>query len=126
MKAFLASVTILGSLIAFMLPIAVSAQDPLDAVCTGRGATSAACQSRTSENPLVGPEGILTTVIQIIVLITGIASVIMIMIGGFKYIVSAGESSSVNSAKNTILYAIIGLVVSLLSQAIVSFVLRRL
>lgn len=110
----------------FISPALVSAQDPLDPVCTGRAAVSAACQGRTTENPLVGPNGVLTRVIQIIVMITAIAAVIVIIVGGLKYILSSGDPNSVNSAKNTILYAIIGLVVAVIAQAIVSFVLRRL
>lgn len=102
------------------------AQDPLGAVCTGSGASSAACQSRTTDNPLLGANGILTKVVQIVVMITAVASVIMIMVGGFQYITSTGDSAKINKAKDTILYAIIGLVVAVIAQSIVSFVLQRL
>jgi hypothetical protein len=57
--------------------------------------------------------------------IVGVAAVIMIIIGGFRYITSSGDSASVNSAKNTILYAIIGLVIVALAQVIVRFVLNQ-
>jgi hypothetical protein len=57
--------------------------------------------------------------------VVGVVSVIMIIIGGFKYIISSGDSANVTSAKNTILYAIIGLVVVLLAQIIVRFVIAR-
>jgi hypothetical protein len=49
----------------------------------------------------------------------------MIIIGGFRYVVSGGDSAGVEGAKNTILYAVIGLVVALLAQAIVVFVISR-
>jgi TRAP-type C4-dicarboxylate transport system permease small subunit len=49
----------------------------------------------------------------------------MIIIGGFRYIVSGGDQTSVTAAKNTIMYAIIGLVVVLFSQVIVRFVLTN-
>lgn len=55
----------------------------------------------------------------------GVVSVIMIIIGGLKYITSAGDSGNVSGAKNTILYAIIGLVIVALSQIIVRFVLAK-
>ena len=57
--------------------------------------------------------------------VIGIIAVVMIMIGGIKYITSQGDSAQTNRAKNTILYAAIGLVVAALSQVIVRFVLSR-
>jgi len=55
--------------------------------------------------------------------IVGVVSVIMIIWGGFKYITSGGESGNVTSAKNTILYAIVGLVIVAVAQLVVKFVL---
>jgi hypothetical protein len=49
----------------------------------------------------------------------------MVIIGGFRYIVSNGDSNGVSGAKNTILYAIVGLVIVLFAQVIVRFVLTR-
>lgn len=69
---------------------------------------------------------IITTVINIFSLVVGVISVIMIIIGGLKYITSGGDSGNVTGAKNTILYAIIGLVVVALAQIIVLFVLSRI
>lgn len=79
-----------------------------------------------STDRIVGRDGIITKAGQVIVYITGIVSVVMMFIGGFKYAISAGDSSGVQSAKNTILYALVGLVVTIFSQVIVSFVLSRL
>jgi len=59
-------------------------------------------------------------------MVVGAAAVIMIIVGGFKYITSSGDSTSVESAKNTILFAVIGLVIALVAQSIVIFVLRKL
>ncbi len=56
--------------------------------------------------------------------IVGVISVVMIMVGGVKYITSQGSPENVTSAKNTILYAAIGLVVVALAQVIVRFVLN--
>jgi hypothetical protein len=55
--------------------------------------------------------------------IIGAISVIMLIIGGIRYVVSGGDSSAVTSAKNTILYAIVGIIVALLAYALVNFVL---
>ncbi len=49
----------------------------------------------------------------------------MIIVGGLKYITSGGDSGNITSAKNTILYAIVGLIVVALAQIIVRFVLQR-
>lgn len=57
--------------------------------------------------------------------IVGIISVIMIIYGGFRYITSGGDSGRVGNAKNTLIYAIIGLVVVALAQLIVQFVLAQ-
>ncbi len=58
-------------------------------------------------------------------IIVGAASIIMIIYGGFRYITSGGESGRVGAAKNSLLYAIIGLVIVALAQLIVHFVLSQ-
>ena len=68
---------------------------------------------------------VITSVINIFSVIVGIVAVIMIIIGGFRYIVSGGDSGNVTNAKNTILYALIGLVIVALAQFIVRFVLGK-
>jgi len=68
-------------------------------------------------------ENIIETTINLFSLVVGVIAVIMIIIGGLKYIMSSGDASNVTSAKNTILYAIIGLVIVAFAQIIVLFVL---
>ena len=77
-------------------------------------------------NPIFGKTGILTVVARIFALATGVISVFMIIIGGLRYITSSGESSKTASAKNTIMYAAIGLAVALSGGAIVQFILTKL
>jgi hypothetical protein len=69
--------------------------------------------------------GVLKTGINMFSIIIGIIAVIMIIISGLRYITSAGDSNSVNGAKNTLLYALIGLVIVALAQIIVQFVLGK-
>jgi len=69
---------------------------------------------------------IVHTIVNLLSVIVGLAAVIMIIVGGFRYITSGGNDTSVTSAKNTILYAIIGLVVVALAQLIVRFTLSKL
>jgi hypothetical protein len=68
---------------------------------------------------------ILTLVVNIFSLIVGVVAVVMIIVGGLRYITSGGESSNVSTAKNTIIYAVVGLVVVALAQFIVHFVLAK-
>lgn len=68
---------------------------------------------------------IIHSIINLFSLVVGVVSVIMIIVGGLKYITSGGDSGNVSGAKNTILYAIIGLVIVALSQVIVRFVLNK-
>ena len=64
-------------------------------------------------------------VVNTLSLIVGIVAVIMIIIGGLRYITSGGASDKVSGAKDTIVFAIVGLVVVALAQVIVRFVLNR-
>lgn len=61
-------------------------------------------------------------VVNILLYVIGVVAVIMIVIGGIKYTTSNGDSAQVTSAKNTILYAVVGLVIAILAYAIVNFV----
>ena len=69
---------------------------------------------------------IIHTIVNLLSAVVGIVAVIMIIVGGFRYITSGGNDTSVTSAKNTILYAIIGLVVVALAQVLVRFTLSKL
>lgn len=70
-----------------------------------------------------GDNAIFKTITNVLLFIIGAVSVIMLIIGGIRYTISGGDSGQVTSAKNTILYAVIGIVVALLAYAIVNFVL---
>jgi ABC-type Fe3+ transport system permease subunit len=73
---------------------------------------------------LFGGEGsIFTTVVNVLLFIIGAICVIMLIWGGIRYTTSAGNAASVTAAKNTIMYAIIGLVIAFLAFAIVNWVL---
>ena len=64
-------------------------------------------------------------IINIFSIVVGIIAVIMIIYGGFKFITSGGDSGRVTSAKQTIIYAIIGLIIVALAQFIVKFILSK-
>jgi hypothetical protein len=96
----------------------------VNSICQGVGLAggSSTCD-KTSAQSSVG--NIVKTAINLISLAVGVIAVIMIIIGGLKYITSGGDSAQTSSAKNTILYAIIGLVIVALAQVIVRFVLAN-
>lgn len=72
---------------------------------------------------LFGTSGIFSTVTNILLFAVGAISVIMIIIGGLRYVTSGGNTANVTAAKNTILYAVVGVVVALFAYAMVNFVL---
>jgi hypothetical protein len=67
----------------------------------------------------------LASVINILSLVLGIIAVIMVIVGGIKFTTSQGDGNATASARNTIIYAVVGLVVAALAQVIVKFVLSR-
>jgi len=79
-----------------------------------------------SSDPFFGGDGIVTVVVEKLSFAVGVASVIMLIIGGLRYITSGGQPQSAQAARNTIIYAIIGLVVAFVAQMLVSFVLTRI
>jgi hypothetical protein len=118
-----------------LIPAAVSA-DIAGQLCSGANANNpsttldltgngdASCASDTSGSGS-SIQKVLSLIINIFSIIVGFVAVVMIIFGGIKYITSGGESSNISGAKNTIVYAIIGLVIVALSQVLVHFVLAK-
>ena len=115
----------LGLVVPAAVPATVFAQPNIqEGLCQGANLEvgNANCDEG---NPQEGVNSLITTVINIFSLVVGVVAVIMIIIGGLKYITSGGDSGNITGAKNTILYAIVGLVVVALAQVIVRFVLTE-
>lgn len=124
----------LSLLLSTLVPVAVpvvthAAEGVLQNLCAGAnldvntdcrtgGITDQQAQDRINK--------LIRTVINLFSLIVGVVSVIMIILGGLKYITSGGDSGNVTGAKNTILYAIIGIIIVSLAQFIVRFVLTKI
>lgn len=94
------------------------------ALTVSEGAEAARAEGMPAE--LIGPDGIFNQITSIALGIIGAISVIMLIWGGLRYIISGGDSKKITDAKNTILYAIIGLIIALLSYAIIRFVLNSI
>jgi hypothetical protein len=116
--------------VVFIVPSKIHAQDvdpanPTGKVCQAAGATGAACETK-SDDPITGSNGVLKKAITLVTMAVGVISVIMIILGGYSYVMSNGDPQRIASARNTILYAVIGLVVAASAQFIVGFVLSKL
>jgi hypothetical protein len=121
-----------AALFAFSVPVAVPAvvfaQDDLiqDGLCSGVNleTTGGDCDPDTA-GTTDRLNSLLRQIINIFSIIVGVIAVIMIIIGGLKYITSGGDSGNISGAKNTIIYALVGLVIVALAQFIVRFVLGK-
>jgi len=89
--------------------------------CAGVNApnSSTTCADETTS---VG--SLVNTIINIISWIVGIAAILMVIVGGFRYVVSGGDSTATSSARNTILYALVGLAVAVIAQILIHFVFK--
>jgi hypothetical protein len=108
------------------MPVLAQGADIQSGLCAGAnlqftegGGACIADDATTKINNLI------RTIINLLSAIVGIVAVIMIIVGGLRYITSGGNDTSVTSAKNTILYAIIGLIIVALAQLLVRFVLNK-
>lgn len=121
------------SLIAISLLATVSlvADTSVSAVCStsNLSISSGADCARGNQQPadlFGGENSIFGRVTNILLFLVGAISVIMLIIGGIRYVISGGDQAQVTGAKNTILYAIVGIVVAFLAYAAVNFVTQAL
>lgn len=103
----------------------VLALDVAQAHAAGNVSTGAS-SARASDQPvdLFGDTGVFSKISSVLLFIVGAVAVIMIVIGGLRYVISGGDSSQVQAAKNTILYALVGIIVAILAYAAVNFVIN--
>jgi hypothetical protein len=120
-------------LVAATLSLVVLAAPPMlgyaattkDALCEGVGTIGGpgGCADDPGQTSI---DKTIKLAVNVVSTLVGVASIIMIMIGGFKYVTSGGDSSKVSSAKDTVLYAVVGLAIVALAQVIVRFVVSRI
>ncbi|HET7672948.1 MAG TPA: pilin [Candidatus Saccharimonadales bacterium] len=132
-KKFFAGILVLSAL---LLPAYTSyAAGPgvklYDDICNqanvGPAADSAPCKdSSEGGNPIYGPNGIINKVVDLITLITGLAAVVSIIWAGIKLATSGNNPEDVGKAREYIQYAIIGLVLAAIAQALVRLVLFKI
>ena len=97
------------------MPTSVMAADPTANVCAGNN-TSPICQDQTNIGDII------KKLVNVLLFGVGVVSVFMIIFSGIRYTTSGGDAGNVKKAKDTLLYAIVGLVVSIMAYAIVNFV----
>jgi hypothetical protein len=103
-----------------------AAYDPFKTTCTPGGAKSSPACTTNGSNPITGKNGIVYKAANILSIITGVAAVIVIIVAGFGYINSAGDTSKASGARKAIIGAVVGLLVVLFAQTIIIFVLNRI
>ncbi|NTW61730.1 hypothetical protein HGB24_03555 [Candidatus Saccharibacteria bacterium] len=96
----------------------------IDDLTIENGANNAQGASQASN--LFGDDGVFKNITNAALFIIGAVSVLMLIYGGIRYTISGGDSAAVTAAKNTIMYAIVGIIVALMAFAIVNWVLKAL
>lgn len=121
LKLIIAAMTIAVFGAMTVVPVATThALDPL-AICNdSANSGNQICQSKSADTApkLIG------TLVNVLLYVVGALAVIMIIWAGISYTTSTGDSGKVTRAKNTLTYAIVGLVVAFLAYAIVNWVLH--
>jgi energy-converting hydrogenase Eha subunit B len=124
------SIVLLLGLFPTLSPAVVHAAEIRRSLCTGSNLEITANPSGTPCADLSTDAGsnanrLITTIVNILSGLVGAVAVIMIIYAGFRFVTSGGNSETVGKAKNTIIYAIIGLLIVAFSQLIVHFVLAK-
>lgn len=121
---------ILGLVVAFGITFAFSgvgyAFNPLEDACDLSSEAQGQSPACANQQDIVGGDGVLLRVVNIIAVIAGVAAVFVIIFAGIQFILANGDPKKVTTARNTILIALAGLVVIAVSRVIVGFVINSL
>jgi len=117
----------------FSLPALAATNSSKELICTqaggeytpGTGDSNGAC-TNSSEAGFIGDGNIFETTTNALIFLVGAVSVIVLIIGGFRFVVSGGDANAVKGARDQILYAIVGIIVTTLAYAAVRFVTDQL
>ena len=114
--------TLLLGLVVMLLAVAFM---PSSAFAFDMSITDGANAARGADQvgDLFGSTGVITTVTNVMLFVVGAISVIMVIVGGLRYVVSGGNTANITAAKNTILYAVVGLIIAIMAYAMVNFVI---
>lgn len=121
-RIFVAALIVVASGAFVLIPSTVGAAGALDGICANNGDTGVCEENAQSEN--ANANDLVGNIVNTLLFLIGAISVVMVIVGGVLYVTSQGDSGNVTKAKNTITYAIVGLVVAFLAYAIVNWVFR--
>ncbi len=127
-KTSLSTLALLFVILISLSPTLVGAQsNAINEVCRNDSSSSPICQDlQSTEDPVSGEDGLFRSVFNILSIVAGIIAVIIIIVGGVQMMTSDGDPQKFNSARNLMIYAVIGIVIVLFAQAIVSVVIGEL
>ena len=119
-----------GSVVVLAFALATILTPSISVSAANNSAIQEGADAAGSESGLVadltgGDSSIFNSVVNAMLFIVGAVSVVMLIWGGIRYATSAGNSASVTAAKNTIMYAIVGLIISILAFALVNWVIAQ-
>lgn len=119
-SVFALAIAFVGAVSVFTTPVAYADCDTSELSIT----SGANCGQGTGQPAELfdGDDSLFKKITDVMLFIIGAVSVIMLIVGGIRYTISGGDQGSVQAAKNTILYAIVGIVVAILAYAVVAFV----
>jgi hypothetical protein len=124
MAKFLISLAVI---LGMATPLTVFAVDPYGGLNCGQAGDSTVCQTRgNTTDPIAGPQGVVVKVTNIVAFVAGAAAVLFIVFAGIKYITAQGDAQQISQAKQSIIYAAVGLVMIVLARQIINYVLSRI
>lgn len=122
-KILLIAIVFVGTFVLLPAPAqAALFESAKEQACEGSqlGASAPDCSGASTEI-----DSLIASIINLLSIVVGIIAVIMIIVSGLRFITSGGDSNSVSSARNGILYALVGIVLVVLAQVIVRFIINR-
>lgn len=122
MKKLKSIIVMLGLLVGAagaLFPVSVGAVNVFDACNNAGNSDTAVCQSQGDE-----AQSIIGQIVNVLLFILGAVCVIVVIIGGIMFATSSGSADQVKRAKDTVMYAVIGLAIAIISYAAVNWVFR--
>ena len=129
-KKVMAGFVVVASMVLVMTGLGVLSSLPAQAACDPKKGMEGALQDDCSRGPgqakeLDGNQGVITTIINTMLFIVGLLAVIMIIYAGIRFVTAHGDEKQVESARQTIIYSVVGLIVAILAYALVNWVFSQ-
>lgn len=132
MRRLLLTILATGAFLSLLpvVPAMAATLDPFQEACDNvpEGAERPAACDTSDKDPITGREGdgVLIKATNIVAFVTGVAAVITIIIAGLQYITAAGDPNKIGGAKQTIIFALVGIAIVMVARGVITFIVRRL